>query len=247
MPSSSDPTAAPLYLELAPSADIAAQVDHLFVFRDRGALSGRGSGRFATDLFTLSVTCGADSDDGSQVSLAPPRPDFVPRQSSFCGIVAGLRMSTRPEQLPEAAALAPLTLALARVRLGDDGLPSLVAALDGLARGLSFAVRPQAFSDRTGRRRTRAETGVSRRRLAATRRFRQLLGQLAGPSPTLSDLALDVGYYDQSHMSASCRAFAGRPPGALRSQAAPRSFVLSLQDTRLRDRLRLVIMDDCKE
>lgn len=79
MLSSDNWVAVPLYLELAPPADAAAQVAHLFVFRDTGALSGRGSGRFATDLFTLSVTGG----DRAQISLAPPRPDFTRRQSSF--------------------------------------------------------------------------------------------------------------------------------------------------------------------
>ena len=112
MLSSDNWVAVPLYLELAPPADAAAQVAHLFVFRDTGALSGRGSGRFATDLFTLSVTGG----DRTQISLAPPRPDFTRRQSSFCGIVAGLRLSARPEHMPEAATLTPLALALARQR-----------------------------------------------------------------------------------------------------------------------------------
>jgi AraC-like DNA-binding protein len=248
MLSSDNWVAVPLYLELAPPADAAAQVAHLFVFRDTGALSGRGSGRFATDLFTLSVTGG----DRAQISLAPPRPDFTRRQSSFCGIVAGLRLSARPEHMPEAATLESLALALARVRESDDGLPSLVSALDDVACRLSFAARPKAVSDRTERRRTRADTGISRRRLTATRRFRRLLEQLAGPTPPLSDLALDAGYYDQSHMSgggvaAAGGAYAGRPPGALRSQATPRPFGLSLQDARLKDRLRLLITDDCKE
>jgi len=143
--------------------------------------------------------------------------------------------------------LESLTLALARVRQGDDGLPSLVAALDDVAKGLSFTARPQAVSDRTGRGRARAETGVSRRRLTATRRFCQLLGKFSRPTLPLSDLALDTGYYDQSHMSAFCRAFAGKAPSALRSQVATRSFGLSLQAARLKDRLRLFIKDDCKE
>ena len=150
MLSSDNWVAVPLYLELAPPADAAAQVAHLFVFRDTGALSGRGSGRFATDLFTLSVTGG----DRAQISLAPPRPDFTRRQSSFCGIVAGLRLSARPEHMPEAATLESLALALARVRESDDGLPSLVSALDDVACRLSFAARPKAVSDRTERRRT---------------------------------------------------------------------------------------------
>ena len=68
-------------------------------------------------------------------------------------------------------------------------------------------------------KKVRAETGVSRRRLATLRRFRRALGQLASKTLLLSDLALDAGYYDQSHMSAVCRAYAGRPPGALRSLA----------------------------
>ncbi|MGX1500489.1 AraC-like DNA-binding protein [Labrenzia sp. MBR-25] len=85
------------------------------------------------------------------------------------------------------------------------------------------------------------DTGVSRRRLAASRRFRQALGQLASQSLPLSGQALDAGYCDQSHMSVACRIFAGKPPGALRAQSVPRRFDLSLQDTRLKDRLRLVI------
>jgi AraC-like DNA-binding protein len=87
----------------------------------------------------------------------------------------------------------------------------------------------------------RAETGVSRRRLATLRRFRRTLGQLASKTLPLSDLALDAGYFDQSHLSAACRIFAGKPPGALRALSIPRRFDLSLQDTRLKDRLRLVI------
>lgn len=179
MLSSDNWVAVPLYLELAPPADAAAQVAHLFVFRDTGALSGRGSGRFATDLFTLSVTGG----DRAQISLAPPRPDFTRRQSSFCGIVAGLRLSARPEHMPEAATLESLALALARVRESDDGLPSLVSALDDVACRLSFAARPKAVSDRTERRRTRADTGISRRRLTATRRFHAAAGHNSRAPP----------------------------------------------------------------
>lgn len=244
MLSSSDLTAAPLYLELAPPAGAAVQIDHLFVFRDSDVLSARGSGRFATDLFTLSAT---DRGGGTRMSLAPPRPAFVPRPSSFCGIVAGLRLSARPERLPGTVAPEPLAAALEKVRQSDDALPSLVATLDGLARALNFAAPPLTFSDRTGRRRARAETGVSRRRLAALRRFRLLLGRFADPALPLSDLALVAGYYDQSHMSAFCRAFADRPPGALRFQATKRAFGLSLQERGIEDRLRLVIMDDSKE
>ena len=239
MLSSSNLMAAPLYLELAPPEEAATEIDHLFVFRDTGVLSGGGRGRFATDLFTLSVT--RDDSGGGRVSLAEPRPYFSPRPRPFQGVVAGLRLSSRPQRFPDSTGLDMLASELARVQNGDDDLPALIAVLDGLARDLRFAAPTGAYSDRTKRRKVRAETGVSRRRLATLRRFRRALGQLASKTLLLSDLALDAGYYDQSHLSAACRIFAGKPPGALRAQSVPRRFDLSLQDTRLKDRLRLVI------
>ena len=239
MLSSSNLMAAPLYLELAPPEEAAKQIDHLFVFRDTGVLSGGGRGRFATDLFTLSVT--RDDSGGGRVSLAEPRPYFSPRPRPFQGVVAGLRLSSRPQRFPDSTGLDMLASELARIQTGDDDLPALIAVLDGLARDLSFAAPTGAYSDRTKRRKVRAETGVSRRRLATLRRFRRALGQLASKTLPLSDLALDAGYYDQSHLSAACRIFADKPPGALRALSIPRRFDLSLQDTRLKDRLRLVI------
>lgn len=239
MLSSSNLMAVPLYLELAPPEEAATEIDHLFVFRDTGVLSGGGRGRFATDLFTLSVT--RDHSGGARVSLAPPRSGFTPRPRPFHGVVAGLRLSSRPKHLPDSKGLDMLAAELARVQIGDGDLPALIAVLDGLAKGMGFAAPPGAYSDRTERRKVRAETGVSRRRLATLRRFRRALGQLASKTLPLSDLALDAGYYDQSHLSAACRIFAGKPPGALRALSIPRRFDLSLQDTRLKDRLRLVI------
>lgn len=239
MLSSSNLMAAPLYLELAPPEEAATEIDHLFVFRDTGVLSGGGGGRFATDLFTLSVT--RDHSGGARVSLAPPRSGFTLRPRPFHGVVAGLRLSSRPKHLPDSKGLDMLAAELARVQIGDGDLPALIAVLDGLARDLRFAAQAGAYSDRTERRKVRADTGVSRRRLAASRRFRLALGQLASKTLPLSDLALDAGYYDQSHLSAACRIFAGKPPGALRALSVPRRFDLSLQDTRLKDRLRLVI------
>jgi len=239
MLSFSDLAAPPLYLKLAPPLEAVTQIDHLFMFRDSGVLSRRGSGRFATDLFTLSITC--DDSDGARVSLAEPRPCFTPRPRPFRGVVAGLRLSSRPQRLTDCKVLDMLALELGRVQTEEDDLPALVAVLDGLAKGLRFAAPPGTYSDRTERRKVRAETGVSRRRLAASRRFRQALGQLASQTLPLSDLALDAGYYDQSHLSAACRTFAGKPPGALRAQSATSRFGLSLQDARLKDRLRVVI------
>ena len=239
MLSSSNLMASPLYLELAPPEEAAKKIAHLFVFRDTGVLSGGGRGRFATDLFTLSVT--RDDSGGGRVSLAEPRPYFSPRPRPFQGVVAGLRLSSRPQRFPDSIGLDMLASELARIQTGDGDLPALIAVLDGLTKGMGFAAPPGAYSDRTERRKVREDTGMSRRRLATLRRFRQAHGQLASQSLQLSDLALDAGYCDQSHLSAACRIFAGKPPGALRALSVPRRFDLSLQDTHLKDRLRLVI------
>ncbi len=241
MPSSSDLTGAPFYLELAPPAGAQGQVETVYVFHDTGVLSGRGSGRFATDLFDLSVTLQGGGPGAALVSLAPPRPGFAPRRASFCGIVAGLRLSARPQHMPPVESFEALAAILRRVRLGDDAMPALVAALDELACDLSFAAIPRAVSDRTGRRRIRAETGMSRRRLAAIRRFRRLVDELACQTLPLSDLALDAGFYDQPHMSSACRAFAGMSPGALRGQAARQPLGHFLQDERLKTRVKHII------
>lgn len=241
MPSSSEPTAAPLYLELAPAEGAKAQVEHLYVLRDHGWLTGCGSGRFATDLFTLSVMLGGEDGRGTRVALVPPRPEFTPRRASFGGVTAGLRLVSRPECFPPPAAFEPLNRILRQVRMGNDDLPLLVAALDGLASDLSFAALRRCSSERTERRRIRADTGISRRRLAATRRFRQLLGAFAGQGQRLSELALEAGYYDQAHMSAACRVFAGSSAGALYSQAGRQPLGRFLQDERLKARLRLAI------
>lgn len=248
MPSRPERVAAPLYLELAPPADAPSQVEHLFIFRDDGQLSGRGSGRFATDLFTLSATLRGDDASSVHMSLAPPRPDFIRRRTSFFGIVAGLRLSARPELLPPVHNLSPLGKAIGRVRHGDDDISALVAPLDRLARALSFPPRPHPFSSaRTQRRRTRADTGLSGKRLAAIARFRHLLGALVRPTAPLCAVALDAGYYDQSHMSAACRAFAGAAPGDLRGRVAARGSGRSIQEPHLGDRLTLLITNQTRE
>ena len=243
MPSFSDLMAAPFYLEFAPPRGGPTQVENLYVFRDNGLLSGRGSGQFATDLFTLSVTISSSSDTQSDphVTLAQPRPGYSRRPAPFCGIIAGMRLLSRPEQLPARERIKALADVLRRVRVGDDELPALVAALDELARDLTFAPRPHAFSERTGRRKIREETGMSQRRLATIRRFRHLLCKFGGQTGPLSDLALEAGYYDQPHMSSDCRAFAKLSPGALRGQATRQPFGRFLQDQRLKSRLRLII------
>lgn len=244
MPSPDEAAPAPLFLELAPPPGGPTPVDHMFVFRDWGHLTGHGSGRFATDLFTLSFAFDPLLGKNAlpRPTLTPPRPAFSPRIAPFRGVSAGLRLASAPERLPPEASLVELAGFLHDFTTGNEALVPLVAALDGLACELGFpAIGTAPTSARSERRSIRMATGMSRRRLAATRRFRHLLGGLAKHAKPLGELALDTGYYDQSHMSAACRAFAGKPPGAIRLQAAAPSDGRFFQDNRLNSRLRLII------
>lgn len=242
MPTSDKAAPAPLYLELAPPAGAPAQIDHFFVYCDCGLLSGPGTGRFATDLFTLSLTLRGGADRGPRLDLEPPRPAFSPRHAPFKGVIAGMRLDAAPHLLPSEGNLDALTLALLAVAENGDAWAPLVAALDQLACDLTFSGSHSApASARSERRCVRATAGMSRRRLTATRRFRTLLDGLAARDQALSELALDAGYYDQSHMSAACRAFAGAPPGVLRRLAGARPSGHFFQDQGLETRLRLVI------
>ncbi len=244
MPSQDEPALAPIYLELAPQSGAPAPVDHLFAFRDCGKLSGRGTGRFATDLFTLSVTLrtGAGALGRPRFLLAPPRPAFRPRRAPFSGAIVGLRLGAAPDRAPSDEALEELTPAPLAVAREGGPLSALVVALDRVACARTFGQGPPApASARSERRSIRAATGISRRRLAAIRRFRHLLDGLAASEQPLSDVALEAGYYDQPHMSAACRAFAGNPPGAIRRLAGAQSAGRFFQDDALDNRLRLVI------
>jgi AraC-like DNA-binding protein len=203
-------------------------------------LSGRGTGRFATDLFTLSLTlrAGADRSHRPRLDLAPPRPAFSPRSAPFEGAIAGMRLDAAPHLLPSERNLDALTRALLAMAGNGEAWAPLVAALDQLAFSGSHSAPTSARSER---RRVHAATGTSGRRLTAIRRFRTLLDGLAARDQALSELALDAGYYDQSHMSAACRAFAGAPPGVLSRLAGARPSGRFFQDQGLETRLRLVI------
>lgn len=153
-----------------------------------------------------------------------------------------MRLDAAPHLLPSERNLDALTRALLAMAGNGEAWAPLVAALDQLACDLTFSGSHSApTSARSERRRVHAATGRSGRRLTAIRRFRTLLDGLAARDQALSELALDAGYYDQSHMSAACRAFAGAPPGVVSRLAGARPSGRFFQDQGLETRLRLVI------
>lgn len=66
----------------------------------------------------------------------------------------------------------------------------------------------------------REQIGVTPKRFARIHRFSRALAMLHDGSPSLSQIALRAGYYDQPHMNAEFRTFAGLTPRQL--LAAPR-------------------------
>lgn len=79
------------------------------------------------------------------------------------------------------------------------------AEIDGLARSLGVSVR-------TLQRRFVAATGISPKLLARIVRFQRVFAAWREEPASLSRVALESGYYDQSHLVRDFRDFAGAPP-----------------------------------
>ena len=81
--------------------------------------------------------------------------------------------------------------------------------------------------------RFRRQLGVSpkayARLLPLRARQRAALGRSA-PGRTLADVAMEAGYYDQSHLTRDFVALAGMTPGAYAADAAPAPEVRFVQD-----------------
>jgi len=80
------------------------------------------------------------------------------------------------------------------------------------AVSLDEAADQCALSVRQFRRLCLAETGLTPKFLARVMRFRHAVARLA--TVPAADLALDCGYYDQSHLINEFRELSGRPPAA---------------------------------
>ncbi len=79
------------------------------------------------------------------------------------------------------------------------------AEIDGLARTLGVSVR-------TLQRRFAVATGISPKLLARIVRFQRVFAAWREEPASLSRVALESGYYDQSHLVRDFRDFAGAPP-----------------------------------
>jgi AraC-like DNA-binding protein len=107
----------------------------------------------------------------------------------------------------------------------DDDAELLAARLvrDGTVLGDPLVMetlqgRPPAVSERTLQRRFRAATGLSRGAVRQIERVRAAAVDLsAGKSP--SDVVVELGYYDESHLARALRRYVGRTARQLRDGA----------------------------
>jgi AraC-like DNA-binding protein len=105
---------------------------------------------------------------------------------------------------------------LLRLPYADDPLIAraimLLTNADGDA-GVAGVARRVDLSERQLERRMLERVGITPKRFASLRRFERALA-LARSRSSLTDAALDAGYYDQSHFIREFRRMTGAAPGA---------------------------------
>lgn len=106
-----------------------------------------------------------------------------------------------------------LTLPFAHDPVVERALAMLSTGADDDAR-VAVVARSLALSERQLERRFLSRVGITPKRFASLRRFERAV-QLARSAPSLTQVALDAGYYDQSHFIRDFQRFAGAPPGTV--------------------------------
>lgn len=82
---------------------------------------------------------------------------------------------------------------------------------------VAHLARALGLSERHLERRFLAQVGVTPKRYASLRRFERAATRLTSTEAPLGQLALETGYYDQSHFTRELRRFTGMTPGQLRA------------------------------
>jgi AraC-like DNA-binding protein len=260
-----------VYAELQPIDRHRLLIDHLYILRDRGRLTGVGRNLFASPFSELALV-GRRPHDGRDGDAAvawkalhlPPRFGRQPRQRSFHGWMLGVRCRPLDPDTADAALAGLSGFLTATVEdKSESPFDPIIAALDawieqlGPRLDLGTTLQPRGTSvaalaaaagvvPRTLQRHFRNRTGLAPKRYAAVQRFSGALRQLALGHGSLAQLASEAGYSDQAHLTTDLGRHAGLSPGRFRAQArrqiAP-DAVRFFKDAALRNRVRLLVCD----
>lgn len=256
-----DGAARGLYVELSPLRRHCALVDHIFMLRDHGALTGAGRSVFASPFREIALVGHDGGQSGGsgpswQVLQASPRFGRQARATALHGWMIGVRadpLATGLEALPDL--LREGSRRLGEIVASRAGCDAIVAWLDGVldaaltdfpcaredlagrarqaavvggrrwamaSRGATTVARladAAGVVPRTLQRQVRLRTGLAPKRYAILRRFSAALHEVANSRDGLADVAITVGYCDQSHMTADLTRHTGSSPSRLRAFA----------------------------
>jgi AraC-like DNA-binding protein len=250
-----------VYTELQPLSGHRTFVDHLYVLKDNGRLTGPHRSVFASPLCEIALACREDpgcrdrgDEAGRWISVhAPPRFGQRPRQRAFRGWMIGIRC--RPSSVvfdEKPTALAALAGVFAGIVGEQNPLDDIIHTLDGWIEDIvrksglredvavasecvlsmpasdgppTIAARAAAagISPRTLQRHVRARTGLAPKRYASLQRFSEALRHLALDNAGFAQIAAEVGYSDQAHMTVDLARHAGVSPGRFRAWRDARS------------------------
>jgi AraC-like DNA-binding protein len=124
--------------------------------------------------------------------------------------------------------------------------PTLSMPAAGGAATIAARAAAAGISPRTMLRHVRARTGLAPKRYASLQRFSQALRHLALDQAGFAQIAAEVGYSDQAHMTVDLARHAGVSPGRFRALARRQirnDAVRFFKDGDLRNRVRLLVCD----
>ena len=154
--------------------------------------------------------------------LGVPASDLTGGSLALADLLPPASIRRLHEQVAEAPTsrerIAAVEQFLLRLPYEEDPLVArsleLIESGDGSAPFVASLARTLELSERQLERRFLQRIGLTPKRYAALRRFERAVASASSAS-SLTDLALDAGYYDQAHFIREFRRLTGGTPGAV--------------------------------
>ncbi len=167
---------------------------------------------------------GRHADVADALAATAPRADVD-------ALVAGVRADMAGDPTDEASQRAATDRVGAFLRrylpVDDEGrlVDAVVAAVEDDPDLLRVAQLCERFgvTERTLQRLTRRRLGLAPKWLVQRRRLHEAAGRLRAGGTTLADLAAELGYADESHLSRDFRRVTGMTPGAFAARFTDRT------------------------